>query len=105
MYCLSTFVLAWYCIVTINPQTSSSLFSSIFKLIVLSGIKILLSKHIFSNVINSKVFQLGIVRLLRTSGKFGQTFANGGNSDEVAPYEPSHQDFHCLLIYFFHSNN
>ena len=28
---------------------------------------------------------------------FGHTFANSGNPDEMAPYEPSHQDFHCLL--------
>ena len=28
---------------------------------------------------------------------FGHTFANNGNQDETAPYEPSHQDFHCLL--------
>ena len=27
----------------------------------------------------------------------GHTFANSGNPDETAPYEPSHQDFHCLL--------
>ena len=33
----------------------------------------------------------------RTPGKFGHTFANSGNPDETAPYEPSHQDFHCLL--------
>ena len=26
---------------------------------------------------------------------------NSGNPDETAPYEPSHQDFHCLLQYFF----
>ena len=32
------------------------------------------------------------------SGKFGHTFANSGNPDETTPYEPSHQDFHCLLI-------
>ena len=31
------------------------------------------------------------------SDKFGHTFANSGNPDETAPYEPSHQDFHCLL--------
>ena len=37
------------------------------------------------------------------SGKFGHqvnsdtSFANSGNPDETAPYEPSHQDFHCLL--------
>ena len=37
------------------------------------------------------------------SGKFGHQvnsdthFANSGNPDETAPYEPSHQDFHCLL--------
>ena len=35
---------------------------------------------------------------LRTSGKFGHTFANSGHSDETAPNEPSHQDFYCLLI-------
>ena len=34
---------------------------------------------------------------LRTPGKFRHTFANIGNSDEMAPHEPSHQDFHCLL--------
>ena len=34
---------------------------------------------------------------LRTPGKFGHTFADSGNPDETAPYEPSHQDFHCLL--------
>ena len=34
---------------------------------------------------------------LRTPGKFGHTFANSGNPYETAPYEPSHQDFHCLL--------
>ena len=31
------------------------------------------------------------------SGKFGHTFASSVNPDETAPYEPSHQDFHCLL--------
>ena len=37
------------------------------------------------------------------SVKFGHrvnsvnTFANSGNPDQTAPYEPSHQDFHCLL--------
>ena len=30
-------------------------------------------------------------------GKFGHTFANCGNPDETAPYEPSHQDFHCVF--------
>ena len=34
---------------------------------------------------------------IRTSGKFGHTFANSVNPDETAPYEPSHRDFHCLL--------
>ena len=37
---------------------------------------------------------------LRTPGKFGHTVANSGNldkTDETAPYEPSHQYFHCLL--------
>ena len=35
---------------------------------------------------------------LRTPGKFGHTFANSsGNLDDTAPYEPSHQDFYCLL--------
>ena len=34
---------------------------------------------------------------LWTPDKFGHTFANSGNPDEVAPFEPSHQDFHCLL--------
>ena len=40
------------------------------------------------------------------SGKFGHTFANSVNPDETAPYEPSHQDFHCLLSLFsFYSNH
>ena len=34
---------------------------------------------------------------LRTPGKFGHTFANTGNPDKMAPYEPSHLDFQCLL--------
>ena len=34
---------------------------------------------------------------LRTSGKFGHTFATSEIPDETAPYEPSHQDVHCLL--------
>ena len=44
------------------------------------------------------------------SGKFGHqvnsdTFGNSVNPDEMAPYEPSHQDFHCLLSLFnFYSN-
>ena len=29
--------------------------------------------------------------------KFGHTFANSGNPDETAHYEPSDQDFHFLL--------
>ena len=42
------------------------------------------------------------VGFIRTSGKFGQTFANSGNPDETAPYEPSHQDFTvCLVNLFF----
>ena len=32
--------------------------------------------------------------------KFGHTFANRVNPDETVPYEPSHQDFHCLLSKF-----
>ena len=32
-------------------------------------------------------------------------FENRVNPDEMAPYEPSHQDFHCLLCLFnFYSN-
>ena len=42
---------------------------------------------------------------LRIPSKFGHTFANSKNPDETAPYEPSHQEFHCLLSYFFYSNN
>ena len=38
---------------------------------------------------------------LRTSGKFGHTFANSGNPDETAIYEPSHQDVHGLFSYCF----
>ena len=34
------------------------------------------------------------------SGKFGHTFANNVNLDETAPYEASHQYFHCLLSSF-----
>ena len=30
-------------------------------------------------------------------GNLGHTFANTDNPDETALYEPSHQDFHCLL--------
>ena len=40
------------------------------------------------------------------SGKFGHqvnsdTFANSVNPDETAPYERSHQDFHCLVNLFY----
>ena len=43
-------------------------------------------------------------RSLRTSGKLGHKFAKSENPDETAPYEPSHQDFHCLLsLYVFYS--
>ena len=43
------------------------------------------------------------------SGKLGHqgnhTIANSVNPDETAPYEPSHQGFHCLLSSFiFYSN-
>ena len=31
---------------------------------------------------------------LWTPGKFGHTFENSGNPDEMAPYERSHQDLH-----------
>ena len=48
----------------------------------------------FANVIKGKVGSI------RTSGKFGHTFANSVNPDETAPYDPSYQDFHCLLSYF-----
>ena len=40
------------------------------------------------------------------SGNFGHQvdsdipFANSETLDETAPYEPSHQDFHCLLSLF-----
>ena len=48
----------------------------------------------------------GKVMKLRTPGKFGHTFANSRNPDEMATYEPSHQGFHCLLsCLFFYSNN
>ena len=33
----------------------------------------------------------------RTPGKFGHIFANSGNPDETAPYEPSHQDL-CVCV-------
>ena len=47
----------------------------------------------------------GKVGLIRTSGKFGHTFANSVNPDETAPYEPSHQDLGCLLsLFIFYSN-
>ena len=39
----------------------------------------------------------GKVGYIRTSGKFGHTIANSVSPDETASYEPSHQDFHCLL--------
>ena len=38
----------------------------------------------------------GKVRYIRKPCKFGHTFTNSGNPDETTPYEPSHQDFHCL---------
>ena len=41
-----------------------------------------------------RVFKVGYIR---TSGKFGHTFANSGNPEKTAPYEPPLQDFHCLL--------
>ena len=44
--------------------------------------------------------------LLRISGKFDHTFANSGNPDETAFYEPSHQDYHYLLsLFIFIPNN
>ena len=50
--------------------------------------------------------QIGYIRVTPTSGKFGHTFASTENPDETVPNEPSHQDFHCLLIYFiFYYNN
>ena len=45
----------------------------------------------------SLLWKYRVVMKLRTPGKFGCTFANSGNPDETAPYEPSHQNFHCLL--------
>ena len=47
---------------------------------------------------------MGKVGLIRTSGKFGHTLVNSVNPDETAPYEPSHQDYHCLLSksFLFH---
>ena len=36
----------------------------------------------------------GKIMKLRTPGKFGHTFANSRNPDEMAP---SLKDFHCLL--------
>ena len=43
-----------------------------------------------------------IVMFRVKSGKIGHqvnsdTRLQTGNPDETAPYEPSHQDFHCLL--------
>ena len=45
----------------------------------------------------------GKVMKLRTPGKFGQTFANSGNPDETAPYEPSHHSLFtdCLVDHLF----
>ena len=50
-------------------------------------------------MILSRIYRVskGKVGQLRTSGKSGHTLANSGNPDETAPYESSHQDFHCLL--------
>ena len=46
------------------------------------------------------------------SGKFGHRvnldiyLQNSVNPDETAPYEPSHQDYHCLLsLFIFYFNN
>ena len=53
---------------------------------------------------NLKNAFMGTVRVSRVkSVKFGHqvnsdTFANSVNPDETAPYEPSHQDFQCLLF-------
>ena len=46
---------------------------------------------------NSNRMELSTIGYIRTSGIFGHTFANSVNPDETAPYEPSHQDFRCLL--------
>ena len=62
--------------------------------------------HIVSSIIYSlsasprdhvSLIILGSSRVNSDIGKFGHVFANSGNPDETAPYEPSHQDFHCLL--------
>ena len=54
------------------------------------NVKILLVRFFFLYLVKGKV------GYIRTSGKFGHTLANNVNPDETAPYEPSHQDFHCL---------
>ena len=45
----------------------------------------------------SKCHIVGNHMLRVKSGNFGHTLANSGNPDETAPYEPSHQDFHCYF--------
>ena len=57
------------------------------------------STSLFWNGSNVRMQSVSSFRV--KSGKFRHTFANSGNPDETAPYEPSHQDFHCLLIYLF----
>ena len=41
---------------------------------------------------------------LRTTGKFGHTFANSGNPDETAPYLIRIFTV-CLVGYYFYFNN
>ena len=53
-------------------------------------------------------YPLGKELIREKSGKFGHEvnsdmFANSGNPDEMAPYEPSHQDFYCLVCQFIFS--
>ena len=56
---------------------------------------------VFNYTFSSRSLHCGKVRV--KSGYFGhqvnsdiRTFTNSKNPDEKAPYEPSHQDVHCL---------
>ena len=50
--------------------------------------------------ISTKISGAGFYRV-KSGGKFGYIFANSRNPDETAPYEPSHQEYDCSLIYLF----
>ena len=63
---------------------------------------------IFGTIATEKVKQMSefytwTILLIKQLGEIDEEqlsvflFANSGDPDEMAPYEPSHQDFNCLL--------